>query len=85
MDGDDTKSQLPLDQPGHTGTLHRQPPARASIVKPGNVWAGHNHPDTPLAEAFQVRALEPTDGQAYRRGRSRSSTPASPSFKVLTI
>ena len=76
MDGDDTRSQLPSDRPFHSGTLHRQSPARASIVKPCNVGAGHNQPDTPLAEAIQARALEPTDGQTYRRGRNCGSTPA---------
>ena len=76
MDGDVTRSQFPSDQPSHTGTLHRQSPARASIVKLGDVGAGHNQPDTPLAEAIHARALEPSDGQAYRRGRNRGSTPA---------
>ncbi len=56
--------------------MHRQSPARASIVKPGDVGASHNQPDTPLAEAIQARARERTDGQVYRRGRSRGATPA---------
>ena len=74
MDRDDTRSQFPSDQPSQTGRLHRQSPARASIVKPGDVGAGHNQPDTPLAEAIQARALEPSDGQIYGRGRNRGST-----------
>ena len=76
MDCDDTRSQLPSDRPSHTGRFHRQSPAKASIVKPGDVGAGHNQPGTPLAEAIHARALEPSDGQAYRRGRNRGSTPA---------
>ena len=41
---------------------------RASIVKPGNVEAGHDQPDTPLAEAIQARALEPSDGHTAADG-----------------